>query len=341
LIPALTTGDPFTLGEGDTETIQVVVFNSTQTTSGATNVLSGTSTADTVGAVYVFETQGLANTTATATIQAFSDRAIITDYDAEGSARTDAEIDMDEVEAILLEIGTDMEDLKDSLMDTSAASGVSFNYIHWDVRSTNVGDGNLNIYLVNSTSDIIDTNFNYCNGNSGPDCTAIMLVDGGDSTGYVNIGQGAAGVATSDGGNFISELFAAHTDDDDQIGILLNFTTNVDLTADNETSEAIVVDFFSFGFTDDGVQSSERVANQIIRIEAEETGDNTGTFEGSLEYIMVNQLNIQSNSTFGGLTTIADDPNFIVIEDLTDEDSPRVSYNDLGQDGVLTPLSDQ
>jgi hypothetical protein len=341
LIPALTTGDPFTLGEGDTDTIQVVVFNGSQTTSGATNVLSGTSTADTVGAVYVFETQAAANTTATATIQAFSDRAIITDYDAEGSDNTDAEIGMNAVEAILLEIGTDMEDLKDSLMDTSAASGVSFNYIHWDVRSTNVGDGNLNIYLVNSTSDIIDTNFNYCNGNSGPDCTAIMLVDGGDSTGYVNIGQGAAGVATSDGGNFISELFAAHTDDDDQIGILLNFTTNVDLTADNETSEAIVVDFFSFGFTDDGVQSSERVANQIIRIEAEETGDNTGTFEGSLEYIMVNQLNIQSNSTFGGLTTIADDPNFIVIEDLTDEDAPRVSYNDLGADGVVTPVSDQ
>jgi hypothetical protein len=30
-----------------------------------------------------------------------------------------------------------------------------------------------------------------------------------------------------------------------------------------------------------------------------------------------------------------------VIEDLTDEDAPRVSYNDLGADGVVTPISDQ
>ena len=71
------------------------------------------------------------------------------------------------------------------------------------------------------------------------------------------------------------------------------------------------------------------------------TGDNTSTFEGSLEYIMVNQLNIQDIDTFAGITPIADDPSFIVIEDLTDEDSPRVSYNDLGADGVITPVSDQ
>jgi hypothetical protein len=30
-------------------------------------------------------------------------------------------------------------------------------------------------------------------------------------------------------------------------------------------------------------QSSERVSNQIIRVEVEESGDNTSTFEGSLE----------------------------------------------------------
>ena len=32
-----------------------------------------------------------------------------------------------------------------------------------------------------------------------------------------------------------------------------------------DAKEAVVADFFSFGFTDDGVQSSERFANQIIR----------------------------------------------------------------------------
>ena len=103
----------------------------------------------------------------------------------------------------------------------------------------------------------------------------------------------------------------------------------------------IVVDFMSFGYTDDGVQGSERVADQIIRIEAEETDDGTGVFEGSLEYVMVNQLNIQDPTTFDDVDPISDAPVFIVIEDLTDEDSPRVSYLDVGSDGVATQVSDQ
>jgi hypothetical protein len=107
------------------------------------------------------------------------------------------------------------------------------------------------------------------------------------------------------------------------------------------TQMPVASDVFGFGFSDDGVQASERVASQIIRIEVEETGDNTSTFEGSLEYTMVNQLNILDPATYVGLSPIADDPTFIVIEDLTDEDSPRVNYLDLGADGVATQVSDQ
>jgi hypothetical protein len=56
---------------------------------------------------------------------------------------------------------------------------------------------------------------------------------------------------------------------------------------------------------------------------------------------MVNQLNIYSNSTYTGISPIADDASFVVIEDLTDEDSPRVNYLDLGSDGVSTQIADQ
>jgi hypothetical protein len=48
-----------------------------------------------------------------------------------------------------------------------------------------------------------------------------------------------------------------------------------------------------------------------------------------------------NEDTYTDLSLIADDPNFIVIEDLTDEDSPRVNYNDLGADGVTTQVADQ
>jgi hypothetical protein len=89
------------------------------------------------------------------------------------------------------------------------------------------------------------------------------------------------------------------------------------------------------------LEASQRVANQIVRLELEETGDNTSTFAGSLEYAMLNQLNILDANTYNGLSTIADDPSFIVMEDLTDEDAPRVNYLDLGSDGVSTQIADQ
>ena len=56
---------------------------------------------------------------------------------------------------------------------------------------------------------------------------------------------------------------------------------------------------------------------------------------------MINQLNIRDVDTYLDLSVIADDPSFIVIEDLTDEDSPRVNYLDLGADGVDTQIADQ
>ncbi len=112
-------------------------------------------------------------------------------------------------------------------------------------------------------------------------------------------------------------------------------------SADADKMYPIVVDFMSFGYTDDGVQGSERIADQIIRIEVEETDNNTGVFEGSLEFIMVNQLNIMEEDTFKDVTPNSDTPVFIVIEDLTDEDAPKVSYLDVGADGVATQVSDQ
>ena len=130
---------------------------------------------------------------------------------------------------------------------------------------------------------------------------------------------------------------------DESDDLIVNFNLNgaaIDALDGDETLP-VVVDIFGFGFINDGLESDERVANQIIRLELEETGDNTSLFEGSLEYTMINQLNILDASTYENLTTIADDPSFIVIEDLTDEDSPRVNYLDLGADGVSTQVSDQ
>ena len=103
----------------------------------------------------------------------------------------------------------------------------------------------------------------------------------------------------------------------------------------------VIADFMSFGYADDGIQGTERVANQIVRIEAEETDDGSGVFEGAMEYIMVNQLNILDQATYDGVDPISDAVTFIAMEDLTDEDAPKVTYLDLGADGVETQVSDQ
>ena len=57
-----------------------------------------------------------------------------------------------------------------------------------------------------------------------------------------------------------------------------------------------------------GAQSGERITNMIVRVELEENGDNTGEFEGELEYVMLNQLNIIDPGTYEGIGFSADDP---------------------------------
>jgi hypothetical protein len=98
------------------------------------------------------------------------------------------------------------------------------------------------------------------------------------------------------------------------------------------TGETITADIFSF----DGDQN-----NAIYRVELEETGDNTATFEGSAEYVMLNQLNVDQSATFSGVNPTQDDVDMIVHLDMTDEDSIRVNYLDLGADGVNTQIADQ
>ena len=91
-------------------------------------------------------------------------------------------------------------------------------------------------------------------------------------------------------------------------------------------------------------RSSDSVNHAIYRLELEETGDNTAEFAGTLEYVMLNQLNGDAESittTAGLLNPIQDDPNVLVHLDMTDEDSLRVNYLDLGADGVSTQISDQ
>ena len=57
---------------------------------------------------------------------------------------------------------------------------------------------------------------------------------------------------------------------------------------------------------------------------------------------MLNQLNVNDTASYiPNLDTISDDAEMIIHNDLTDEDSVRINYFDLGEDGVSTQVADQ
>ena len=119
----------------------------------------------------------------------------------------------------------------------------------------------------------------------------------------------------------------------DKLDIQLNFEAPGLTINDFDATYPIVLDFFSFGFENDGEASDERIANQIIRLELEESDSDTGSLEGTLEYVMINQLNIIDSDTYAGLSPIGDEVSFIVIEDLTGSSAPSVAYLDVDTNG--------
>ena len=289
LIPALETGNPFTLGNGDLTVIVEHIGN----------------VADSHDHGDVVHTD--------VEVQAFSDRAIITPTD---NSRT-------EVNSIVIDFGKVVPDLKDSLVIDDTFNG--YRFYNQDVGSFGSGPYEVDI-LYNTTRAIIDTNPTTNNGEEIDYAAPIKITDDADAQ---------SGLVLLDDATI--EAIAA-IPDDAYLG--LEIVAREDHIAGTD-SIPIVADFFTYGFTNKGELGGERVANQIIRIEVEESGDNTSTFEGELEYVMINQLNILDPATYEGMSTIASDPSFIVIEDFTDEDSIRVNYLDLGADGVSTQIADQ
>jgi len=296
LIPALQTGDPFTLGEVGTEsgTVAKAVYFANSSGALVNGTTSGVSPAAAVTA------------NATLTVQKFSQRALL----SSSSATV--------VDTIAFDLKTTASDLQSTVLDKDVLRGFSF--LNIDVRSLGF-TGPYDVYLLNNTAgtDIIGAN-----GTLTPTTFSFVVGNGVNAQSLTQLSN-----ATVD---YIQSL-----DSSDQVGLAIVATTGAAPNAE----DAVVADFFSFGFTDDGLNKDERIANQLIRIEAEESGDNTSTFVGTLEYTMINQLNILDPATYSNLRTIADDPTFIVIEDLDDEESPRVNYLDLGADGVSTQIADQ
>jgi succinate dehydrogenase/fumarate reductase cytochrome b subunit len=271
---------------------------------------------------------------ATVNVTSFSDIARI-DVSQNAGATNSGGLD-----SIVIDLQTTMGELRSSIgnTDTGATDRLrGFNLLNLDVRSFNA-TGTFNVFVLNATGvPILHPVTGALNAGVG----SLNIAAGVDPQSLTSING-----TNTNGTNIATALFdttaGTGAPDANQVGLLIQHVA--DTTSNFEVADAIkpiAVDFFSFGFISDGLEASQRVSNQIIRIEAEETGDNTSTFAGTLEYKMINQLNVLQETTYTGLSTIASDPTFIVVEDLTDEDAPRVNYLDLGADGVSTQIADQ
>ena len=195
------------------------------------------------------------------------------------------------------------------------ASGVNFVYLNYDIRSlTSTTPTDLAIHAETSENAVFQS-------------TTVTALSDADATQAKVLLKDAVSTATTDDIVATGTLNAQSVALSETENVRLTFTTTP-AVADNDP---FVIDFFSFG---------DRVNNAIYRLELEETGDNTGEFIGSVEYIMTNQLN-QVAATYDGLVPILDAIVILVTEDLTDEDGPRTNYLDLGSDGVSTQIADQ
>jgi hypothetical protein len=144
-------------------------------------------------------------------------------------------------------------------------------------------------------------------------------------------GTSLASVTSPADGKGLVEITSPSSKTGDIKVLITTSQDNGDVSGEDITLKPIIADIFSFG---------NATNNAIYRILLEETGDNTATFVGSVEYTMINQENVDDSAMYAALETIDQDVDIIVHEDLTDEDSVRVNYY-LGADGVSTQIADQ
>ena len=293
MIPALKTGDPFTLGwagTGSDTSTRAVLAHFRLTVEGGAEITNQVQTSTIV--------------------DMFSDRAIIVPDESSDTV----------VNSIIIDFNTDIDDLRGTLFDPTDSDFRGFNFYNHDVQSLDPR-ATYDVYLLHSEELVIDK-LGVVNG----DLSVTRLVD--DIRAQGDLVPIDAGIASDLASN---PAITSHN-----VGLAI--VSSGEYSSGNLGTLPIVADFFSYGFIGDDTLEEQRVTNQIIRIEVEETGANTGTFEGELEYTMLNQLNILDVRTYQGLNTVTNDPEFIASENFTDRDSIRVNYLDLNAGGAVNPI---
>ena len=222
----------------------------------------------------------------------------------------------------------------------------NFETIHASILAFDIGDSahELRETLIDTRPNSGETGFNMINYNvevfeeGYPPAFVLVIIDGdyifppiplGQKSGYLEIPA-----------EITDRIFAHNVTGPGFTQLAMVYPDN-SIVIEYGKEYPVILDIFSFGFKNNGEASDERIANQIIRLELEENGSDTGSLEGTLEYTMINQLNINDLDTYTGLTPIGKDVSFIVIEDLTGSSAPSVTYLDVDTNGAQVQVSAQ
>jgi hypothetical protein len=328
IVPAIKIGSPITLASvGAIDYTHVATFNRDESDFGHTINLDTIST-------QCSSNYGAAGTDASyvSCYEKYSERAILT---TSTNPPTTAEDDILKFNYT----GATVRDLEDLIASANGTS--AYTYIQYDFRAFNGGDSG--DYYLNFT--IGDNSIDSTSASTSAGSQGHSLFPSRQSTGLVgSVLINAPDDCTTCTLNDKKMIgFGSLTATDDlRVFVefsLLNGITGFDMATG--TSYPIAMDFVTYGQSNDGVASSDRHNNAIYRLEVDETGANTGTYVAEVEYIMLNQLNVNATATYNATKHYDDATVIIVHNDLTDEDEVRINYLDMGADGVETQVADQ
>ncbi|MEX0764050.1 MAG: peptidase [Nitrosopumilaceae archaeon] len=224
-------------------------------------------------------------------------------------------------EKIAISLGITANTLQDLFIDIDPGDPNTggTNWINYDLRSF---EQQLAI------SSFSDTNMTLQFGVL-PGTTVVQILDGGD----ISSGKGLVQIDDAD----IDVINAVSPSS--SVFLVINFddssdTTNAGTISSETDTQPIVFDLFSFG-----ERNGQRVNNAIYRVELEETSINSGTFVGTMEYAVINQLNQFDPNLIKSLRPISYEIKFLVNDKLTDEKGINLAYSDIANTGVTIGVS--
>jgi hypothetical protein len=249
----------------------------------------------------------------------FSVGSSVPDKNSDRLVVNTAPIGVSSFEAMSLNMGITAGVLKTLLIDVNSPDNAGTNWINYDLRSF---EKELGITSFSDTSMALHFG-------GLPGATQIQILDPGD----ISSGKGLVQIDDADVAaiNLVSNAAS--------VFLVVNFDVSDDTvsagTISNEiSSQPIVIDLFSFGN-----KNNKNINNAIYRFELKETASNSGTFIGTMEYAVINQLNQFDPNLIKSLRTIDEKIKFLVTDRLINEKGINISYSDLADVGLTISTS--